>query len=66
MPFKAILLLAALLAVPVELKEAAEVDGASGWQVFWHVTLPAIRRSCSWSSCCGSWTRSGSSRASSS
>ena len=39
-PFQAILLLAALLGVPRELKDAAEVDGASARRVFWHVTLP--------------------------
>ena len=42
-PFQAILLLAALLGVPRELKDAAEVDGASTARVFWHVTLPWIR-----------------------
>ena len=42
-PFQAILLLAALLGVPRELKEAAGVDGASARRVFWHVTLPWIR-----------------------
>ena len=42
-PFQAVLLLAGLLAVPSEHKEAAETDGASAWQVFRHVTLPAIR-----------------------
>lgn len=41
--FQAVLLLAGLLAVPDEHKEAAETDGASGWQVFRHVTLPAIQ-----------------------
>jgi multiple sugar transport system permease protein len=41
--FQAVLLLAALLAVPRELKEAADTDGASSWQVFRHVTLPSIR-----------------------
>jgi ABC-type sugar transport system permease subunit len=25
------------------LEEAARIDGASGWQVFWHVTLPSMR-----------------------
>ena len=38
-----ILLLAALLTVPSELKEAASVDGASRPAVFWHITLPWIR-----------------------
>jgi multiple sugar transport system permease protein len=42
-PFQAILLLAGLLAVPQELKEAAMSDGANRLQVFWHVTLPSIR-----------------------
>lgn len=42
-PFQAILLLAALLNVPRELKEAAEVDGAGRARTFWHITLPWIR-----------------------
>jgi N,N'-diacetylchitobiose transport system permease protein len=42
-PFLAINLYAGLSQVPRELTEAAEVDGASGWQVFRSITLPAIR-----------------------
>ncbi len=42
-PFQAILLLAALLTVPRELKEAAAVDGAGRASTFWHITLPWIR-----------------------
>jgi multiple sugar transport system permease protein len=42
-PFQAILLLAALLTVPSELKEAAAVDGATRSRVFWHITLPWIQ-----------------------
>lgn len=42
-PFQAILLLAGLLTVPTELKEAAISDGANRWQVFRYVTLPWIR-----------------------
>ncbi len=34
---------AALLAVPRELEEAATIDGASRARLFWHVTLPALR-----------------------
>ncbi|MCS6834936.1 MAG: molybdate ABC transporter permease subunit [Anaerolineae bacterium] len=30
--------------VEPELEEAARVDGASGWQVWWYVTLPIARR----------------------
>jgi multiple sugar transport system permease protein len=41
--FQAVLLLAGLLSVPRELKEAAESDGANAWQVFWNVTLPSIQ-----------------------
>lgn len=41
--FQAILLLAGLMSVPIELKQAATTDGATNWQVFWHVTLPHIR-----------------------
>ncbi|NYE19082.1 carbohydrate ABC transporter permease [Microbacterium immunditiarum] len=39
-----IIFLAALQGVPRELVEAARLDGASSWRVFWHVTLPAISR----------------------
>ena len=42
-PFQAVLLLAGLLGVDAQLKEAAVSDGANMWQVFWHVTLPALR-----------------------
>jgi len=32
--------LAGLAAIPRELSEAARVDGANEWRLFWHVTLP--------------------------
>jgi multiple sugar transport system permease protein len=38
-----IIYLAALLGVPPELYDAAEVDGASIWQKIWHITLPQLR-----------------------
>ncbi|WP_308257737.1 carbohydrate ABC transporter permease [Pseudonocardia lacus] len=38
-----IIYLAALIAVPPELYDAAEVDGASIWRKVWHVTLPQLR-----------------------
>ncbi|NKB67413.1 MAG: ABC transporter permease subunit [Candidatus Latescibacteria bacterium] len=37
-----ILYLAALANVPEELYEASDIDGASRWQQFWHVTWPMI------------------------
>src|SRR5438128_2848042 len=42
-PFFLIMYLAALKSVPGELYEAAEIDGASGWQRFLHITLPMMR-----------------------
>jgi multiple sugar transport system permease protein len=41
-PFFAVMLLAALQAVPTELTEAAKIDGASGRRTFWHIVLPLI------------------------
>jgi multiple sugar transport system permease protein len=38
-----IIYLAALISVPPELYDAAEVDGASIWKKIWHVTLPQLR-----------------------
>src|SRR5579884_486696 len=35
--------LAGLAAIPKELFEAARVDGANEWNLFWHVTLPRLR-----------------------
>ncbi|MBP1783905.1 sugar ABC transporter permease [Micromonospora chalcea] len=40
--FAIILLLAGLSNVPPELNEAAEIDGASWWQIQRHVTLPLL------------------------
>jgi multiple sugar transport system permease protein len=40
--FVMVILLAGLQAVPQELLDAAEVDGASAWQRFWHVTFPLL------------------------
>ena len=42
-PFYSLVILAALQAVPQELYEAAEVDGANRLQLFWHITIPSIR-----------------------
>lgn len=42
-PFVAITLFAALTQVPDDVLEAAEVDGANPWQIFWQVTAPMLR-----------------------
>ncbi|OQA46440.1 MAG: Trehalose transport system permease protein SugA [Chloroflexi bacterium ADurb.Bin325] len=41
-PFMVIILEAGILSLPVEPFEAAEVDGASGWQKFRMLTLPMV------------------------
>jgi multiple sugar transport system permease protein len=41
-PFMFIVLLAALEGQPVEMMEAAQVDGANRWQTFWNITIPQI------------------------
>ncbi len=41
--FAMVVLAAAIRAVPEELTEAAEVDGASRAQIFWRVVMPQIR-----------------------
>jgi multiple sugar transport system permease protein len=41
-PFIFIVLLAAIETLPHELVEAAVVDGANRWQVFWRITFPLI------------------------
>ncbi len=42
-PFMTVVATGALQSIPLELYEAAEIDGASGWQKFWSVTVPLIR-----------------------
>jgi ABC-type sugar transport system permease subunit len=41
--FNMLLYLVGLQRVPGELVEAARVDGATGWQAFWKITLPLLR-----------------------
>jgi multiple sugar transport system permease protein len=41
-PLMMVMLLAGLQALPKEVMEAAEVDGASAWQRFWKVTFPLM------------------------
>ncbi|WP_241562123.1 carbohydrate ABC transporter permease [Streptomyces hoynatensis] len=42
-PFVAIIVLAGLMMLPSDVIEAAKVDGAGGWTVFWRVRLPLLR-----------------------
>jgi N,N'-diacetylchitobiose transport system permease protein len=42
-PFVTITLFAALTQVPEDILDAAAVDGANGWQIFWRVTAPMLR-----------------------
>ena len=42
-PFFGVSFLAAMQTVPQELYDAADVDGAGGWQKFWRITLPSIK-----------------------
>jgi len=41
-PFLMLLVLAGLQTVPQDMYDAADIDGASSWQSFWHVTVPLI------------------------
>jgi multiple sugar transport system permease protein len=41
-PFMFLVLLAALQALPLEVLEAAHLDGTSGWQLFRHILVPML------------------------
>ncbi|HEY9648204.1 MAG TPA: sugar ABC transporter permease, partial [Chroococcidiopsis sp.] len=41
--FNLVVLLAGLQTIPVNRYESAELDGATAWQQFWHITLPGLR-----------------------
>lgn len=41
--YNAIIILAGLQAIPKDIYEAAEIDGATPWNQFWKITLPSIR-----------------------
>jgi sorbitol/mannitol transport system permease protein len=43
-PFMMLILLAGLQSRPADAIEAAQVDGAGGWQIFRYLTLPHLRR----------------------
>jgi multiple sugar transport system permease protein len=40
--YHTIFFLAGLAAIPRDLPEAARIDGASEWNIFWHITRPAL------------------------
>jgi multiple sugar transport system permease protein len=42
MPFWTLIFIAARMAIPQDIYEAAEIDGASGWRKLIHVTFPLI------------------------
>jgi N,N'-diacetylchitobiose transport system permease protein len=42
-PFIGVAVLAGLKTIPAELYEAAKVDGASPWRVFWKITFPLMK-----------------------
>ncbi|MDQ1538319.1 MAG: N,N-diacetylchitobiose transport system permease protein [Actinomycetota bacterium] len=42
-PFVALSLYAGLTQVPDEVMEAAQIDGANGWQRFWGIVVPMVR-----------------------
>ena len=41
--YTALLLFAGLQAIPGDMYEAARVDGASEWRMFWRITMPLLR-----------------------
>ena len=43
LPLAIFLLRTYVMTIPVEIDEAAEMDGATAWQIFWHIILPLIR-----------------------
>ncbi|UUZ81386.1 sugar ABC transporter permease [Paenibacillus sp. P26] len=41
--FYMVIFLAGLQNIPEEIREAAVMDGATGWKRFWHITLPMLK-----------------------
>ena len=41
-PFVYLILLAGLQSLPLDVMEAARIDGASTWQRFWRITMPTV------------------------
>ena len=42
-PFVAIIVVAGLVMLPSDMVEAARIDGASAWTIFWRIRLPLLR-----------------------
>jgi len=42
-PFMFLMMSAGLVSIPRQPYEAAEIDGASAWRVFWTITMPLLR-----------------------
>ncbi len=42
-PMIMMMLLSGLQMISTDICEAARIDGANAWQVFWHITLPGLR-----------------------
>lgn len=43
LPFTSFVLLAGLQTIPNEVREAAQVDGASPWRTYWRIVFPLLR-----------------------
>lgn len=41
--YNMMIFLAAIKEIPGDYYEAAQIDGATGWKAFWHITLPLLR-----------------------
>lgn len=52
--YQVVIFLAGLEGIPTMFYEAAEIDGASSWQKFWHVTLPLLNPAIVFSAVVGS------------
>ena len=42
-PFVVLVFVAGLTSLPLNTIKAARIDGASSWQIFWHITFPLMR-----------------------
>lgn len=42
-PFVMLMILAGMQGISKDYKEAAQIDGANGFRVFWHITLPGLK-----------------------